>query len=586
MKFTALFGILLAGCSSWPSPSVTEQKEHPIESTEEEFQPAVATPQWLTIGPSDDHTSVSLLEVLDLATAGDGYAAVLTPLGYVGVQRTRGLIGHLVGLSSQDGIRLGSNDSALVLRRSGELLRFSNLHALLTEDPDADTRLGNWPGWRTFDAFETCIAIGTNDRVSVSVDAGTKFRTSAPSPGHVVNTVWCGKNGVVIAEVAKPHSTHALISKDQGKHWSAIPNAPPRIFRDGAFLWGESDTCASVLSASGNSWIQIPKTRLPSRKFWLDLVSVTPQDDLIHIGDEDTPPFANVPPDEVLTADSSLCEPPPRVGASSQKPRNTPSKKGHKAHKPSPPCKADTCIESSLSKYPSRTRFGAGLAARPPGTQTPVIAVTDNEARTLTIRKPPDGCTAEAVIEGPGILLLLCKESSRLSVFASQDGIKWEIEASLPAERLGPTSLDWTTDGTLLLGGLCPPILDSTPSGQRSVKTCNGHAIRLPNDMGTSGLWRTLPMRQDFVAARPMNGGQALLVRTAPRLWGPLSFWLEESPSGIRQLCAVHDVPGALIATTVRGRTIHVTFNTPDKPVQGEIPMDRIKDGLCGVVWK
>jgi hypothetical protein len=589
VRFVVLFGLVLAGCSSWPELSVTEKEHSLTVSNEKLIQPAVVTPQWLSIGPSSENTVPSLLEALELSTVGERYAAVLTTLGYVGVDRAQGLIGHLIALSSQDDIRLGSNDAALVLRRNGELARFANLSALLVEDASPDARLGLWPGWRTFDAFETCIAIGTNDRVSVSTDGGTTFRTSTPSPGHIVNSVWCGKDGLVVTEVAKPHRIHALISKNQGKHWTAMPNAPTRIFRDGAFLWGKNDTCASVLSVTGNSWIQIPKTRLPSRKFWLDLVSVTPHGPLVRSEEADTPNFANVPPDDLLNADSSQCEPTPVVGSApktSRRPLITSSKGPKKSHQPSLTCKGDACIESSLSKYPSRTRFGAGLAARTRDTQAPVIAVTDNEARTLVIRKPPDGCDAEAVIQGPGIILLLCKESSRLSIFASQDGIKWEIEGSLPAERSGRTGLDWTNDGTLLLGGLCPPVLHSTPSGQRPSATCDGHAIRLPNDIGASGLWRILPMHHEFVAARPMIGGRALLVRRAPRSWGALSLWLEESTSGIRHLCTIRDAPGALTGTTVHGRKIHLTFETPDREIQGELRVDRIKDDLCGVVWK
>ena len=170
-----------------------------------------------------------------------------------------------------------------------------------------------------------------------------------------------------------------------------------------------------------------------------------------------------------------------------------------------------------IPKSPVAWLIGA-LAATSDKLSPPFIVVADTNARKLTLRTPPAACRPEFLAQGPGIMVLGCNTLDGTSLYTSDTGLKWKIEAEIPDVKMRSPQLDWAEDGTLLLGGLCAKTSERGFEAPSLSSRCRLAALRKPQELGEAGLWAILPANEGFLAHRAMSGGQALV---AP---GSISF--------------------------------------------------------------
>ncbi len=125
MRAFCFLACFLAGCATPPHIQPNKTLNDLGQTAEFDGKTERSGAAWFEIGSRLEGNAPSPFEHLELSAVGTQRAIVLTTFGYVDVDRHQGMVGHLAAIDPADQPRLGDNDSVLVMRTDGRLVRFA-----------------------------------------------------------------------------------------------------------------------------------------------------------------------------------------------------------------------------------------------------------------------------------------------------------------------------------------------------------------------------------------------------------------------------------------------------------------------------
>ncbi len=171
-------------------------------------------------------------------------------------------------------------------------------------------------------------------------------------------------------------------------------------------------------------------------------------------------------------------------------------------------------------------------------------------------------------------MVLGCNTSDGTSLYTSDTGLEWKIEAEIPDVKMRSPQLDWAEDGTLLLGGLCAKKPESGFEAPSLSSGCRLAALRKPQELGKAGLWTMLPANEGFLAHRAMSGGQALVAASDPSQSHHVKLMTFRADVGLSSMCTLTSELGQLRGLRVGSWKITLDFATSGKTKRRELKLD------------
>lgn len=367
----------------------------------------------------------------------------------------------------------------------------------------------------TPEAVERAEAEAKNPKKTRTKTKTTPNDTASPATTQIAEIlgVWWRHDGVGIIRVRSLLNVRTFITRDYGKSWTQIQDAPNTLVHEFGLLY---DGASRVLSRDGKTWIDVVgETLAPADRFLASshLVS-SPQipENWTRLSSPDTPACAATTPDASPLEPSDTS----KTTASSERSATEQTENDFSCTPAPVTLSIPTAIPSHTSAH---ARNNEGLYAPPLNDMGFQIGLY-SDARCLIpdhctpdtmqaphawMRKPgeetptpaslPEGCMPLYMNAQLGIGVVFCYASdTSVDVYTRSENSEWVKETTLPAEFSHETRMFAASDGSLTIVGKCDD--ESTPDTTTNstenddsafqplpVRVCPV-AVRQPNEIG------------------------------------------------------------------------------------------------------
>ena len=350
-----------------------------------------------------------------------------------------------------------------------------------------------------------------------------------------VQTIAARHDGVVVIKLRQMLRTRTFVTRDNGRSWRLMEEAPNTIVRQLGWIW---DGKSRVLSADASSWLEVCAGKLDVTARFMPTQTPSAQ--------------------AAVNITSSWPASPERVVDEASGPK--PSEAACVPVEAIPVLKSESREDEPLAvNYLSprpRTRTGTRYyftnegTSEGPSARLWKVPSTGNAVEAVEL---PRGCEPVFVESERGLGVLLCRNSEKpdqLAVYTQAASTGWFAETTVPAAIGAETKLLMSEDGTLVLTGACEVI--ETPAEETKLdaegnvveearEAATSHlctaAVRSNVEVGEPDAWRVERVHE-AVAFAPVGDGRVLaLVANADNTRSVV----EATPSETRTLVAAFD---------------------------------------------
>lgn len=364
----------------------------------------------------------------------------------------------------------------------------------------------------------------------------TKVEPPAPTSSTQVadvTDIWWRADGTGIVRVRSLLNVRTFITRDGGKSWTALNDAPRTLMHQYGWIWDGVDR---VLSADGKHWVQVCgpkisvtdrlkptyslKPSLPLPSDWLALPSPV----LEVPGVAETAAGANAavsPVAEPASSSASACVEVPMIPAASEASPETQKPAATSLYAPEiPETGFRVGLYSDAVCSPSEAGECTGDISRPGAWQV----LPDGNLEPMTL---PDSCLPVFIGSSQGLGILMCKApAGEVTVYVRTAETDWIAETVLPESFAQDTRILSAADGTIVLTGACadetteielpapveedPDVMPVPVTMTRTVNVCST-AVRLPEAVSQPDIWR-IERVENAHGYIPLNGGRLLTI--------------------------------------------------------------------------
>ena len=365
-----------------------------------------------------------------------------------------------------------------------------------------------------------------NNAKNKSSKTKTKANSSTSDetlPDIDVQTLVIRHDGVVVLKLHRMLQTRVFISKDHGRSWTRMEEAPNTIVRQLGWIW---DGKKRVLSADASQWIEVCGESFDPFERFVPADHPMPVSEIhLSLHWPESPVVPSVPEEaasSVSLADvSSLAEATPQPVSACVPVEGIPVfSKDAVEEQPRP---VSYLFPRSLPWLGARYYFTHEGTLEEPTTS--VLWKQDVGGVSAESIDLPEGCDPLFVGGEQGLGVLLCRQgdnASQIYVYARSEATGWFAEATIPQEIGINTRMAMSSDGTLILRGDCQNVV--TPAKQ-AVYDENGEviqeaepettqvlcstAVRDSVEIGDPEAWR-IERIHDVIDVRPYQAGRLL----------------------------------------------------------------------------
>lgn len=333
-----------------------------------------------------------------------------------------------------------------------------------------------------------------------------------------IQGVWWRSDGVGVIRVRSLLVQRTFITRDNGRSWQIMEDAPKEIMHRFGWIWNGEDL---VLDKTSGKWVRVCGKPVNPAEFWT----------IGHRRENLQMPPGNwisleIPEVKAASPENEGQENAPEP-ASSDACTEVPMIPGATTGLPS-----DIWAKHDKLYAPEMTESGMAIGLYPDICPADASCPDSGNAKGWMIKPEggveslefPEGCSPKYAAAVHGLGLVMCEApNSEVTIFVRTADKNWVAETILPDYFADNPSILMAEDGTLSLIGPCedetvevPVTVENEESSvQGTTETVTRHichtALRMPLDLGQPEIWR-LENIEDAEEYLPISGGRLISV--------------------------------------------------------------------------